>query len=60
MIARGSRSARNAETRKKKKAHKIPRAKVGRIQGNSQGVRNRLRKEAARNLNDSYKEAAAD
>ena len=41
---RGARSPRNIETRKKKAAHTIPRAKVTRIQGNTAAVRKRLKK----------------
>lgn len=44
----GARSARNTETRKKKKAHAVPRAKVTRIQGNTAGVRKRLKKMAGK------------
>ncbi len=46
MSGKGKRSLRNVETRKKKRAHAIPRAKVTRNQGNSPAVRKRLRKEA--------------
>lgn len=38
------RSLRNVETRKKKRRRTIPRAKVTRIQGNTAGVRKRLKK----------------
>lgn len=38
------RSLRNIETQKKKAARAIPRAKVTRIQGNTAGVRKRLKK----------------
>ena len=41
---RGARSPRNIETRKKKVAHAIPRAKVTRIQGNTSAARKRLKK----------------
>ena len=44
MAAKGSRSLRNVETRKKKAGHAIPRAKVTRIQGNTPAVRKRLKK----------------
>jgi hypothetical protein len=40
------RSARNVETQKKKRRRAIPRAKVTRIQGNTAGVRKRLKKQA--------------
>jgi hypothetical protein len=40
------RSLRNVETQKKKKRRTIPRAKVTRIQGNTAGVRRRLKKQA--------------
>jgi len=38
------RSLRNVETQKKKRRRTIPRAKVTRIQGNTAGVRKRLKK----------------
>jgi hypothetical protein len=38
------RSLRNTEIRKKKSRRTIPRAKVTRIQGNTAGVRKRLKK----------------
>jgi len=40
------RSLRNVETQKKKRRRAIPRAKVTRIQGNTSGVRKRLKKQA--------------
>jgi hypothetical protein len=40
------RSLRNVETRKKKSRRTIPRAKVTRVQGNTGGVRRRLKKDA--------------
>jgi hypothetical protein len=40
------RSLRNVETQKKKRRRTIPRAKVTRIQGNTAGVRKRLKKQA--------------
>lgn len=40
------RSARNVETQKKKRRRVIPRATVTRIQGNTAGVRKRLKKQA--------------
>jgi hypothetical protein len=46
MTAKGARSDRNIETRKKKARRAIPRAKVTRIQGNTAGVRKRLKKAA--------------
>jgi len=46
MPAKGSRSVRNIETRKKKARRVIPRAKVTRVQGNTAGVRKRLKKQA--------------
>jgi len=39
-----TRSLRNVETRKKKAKRAIPRAKTTRIQGNTAGARNRLKK----------------
>lgn len=39
-----SRSLRNVETRKKKARRVIPRAKLTRVQGNTPGVRKRLKK----------------
>ena len=42
------RSERNIEKQKKKKRRVIPRAKVNRIQGNTQGVRTRLKKMAGK------------
>lgn len=44
----GARSLRNTETRRKKRAHAIVRAKVGRIQGNTAAVRKRLKKMAGK------------
>lgn len=38
------RSLRNIETHKKKRRRAIPRAKVTRVQGNTGGVRRRLKK----------------
>ena len=38
------RSSRNIETLKKKRRRAIPRAKVTRVQGNTGGVRRRLKK----------------
>jgi hypothetical protein len=40
------RSLRNVETQKKKRRRAIPRAKVSRVQGNTTGVRRRLKKAA--------------
>jgi hypothetical protein len=40
------RSLRNVETRKKKSRRAIPRSKVTRVQGNTAGVRRRLKKDA--------------
>jgi hypothetical protein len=40
------RSLRNVETQKKKRRRAIPRAKVTRVQGNTAGVRKRLKKQA--------------
>jgi hypothetical protein len=40
------RSLRNVETRKKKSRRAIPRSKVTRVQGNTGGVRRRLKKDA--------------
>jgi hypothetical protein len=42
------RSLRNVETHKKKKRRAIPRAKVTRIQGNTAGVRKRLKRLAGK------------
>ncbi|MFZ1101686.1 MAG: hypothetical protein WAN86_02235 [Hyphomicrobiaceae bacterium] len=42
------RSERNIEKQKKKARRAIPRAKVNRIQGNTQGVRTRLKKMAGK------------
>jgi hypothetical protein len=42
------RTARAVETRKKKARRAIPRAKVTRIQGNTAGVRKRLKKLAGK------------
>ena len=39
-------SDRNVEKQKKKRRRVIPRAKVSRIQGNTAGVRKRLKKQA--------------
>jgi len=44
----GERSLRNVETRKKKARRAIPRKKVTRIQGNTAGVRKRLKKNAGK------------
>lgn len=54
----GERSLRNAETRKKKAAHAIPRKKVTRIQGNTPGVRKRLKKLAGKARNAAAKASA--
>jgi hypothetical protein len=48
MAAKGSRSVRNIETRKKKARRVIARAKVTRIQGNTAAVRKRLKKLAGK------------
>lgn len=48
MPKRSARSLRNIETRKKKARRVIPRAEVTRIQGNTAGVRKRLKKLAAK------------
>lgn len=45
-MATSKRSLRNIETQKKKKRRTIPRAKVTRVQGNTAGVRSRLKKQA--------------
>ena len=42
--AMSTRSLRNVETHKKKRRRAIPRAKVSRVQGNTAGVRRRLKK----------------
>lgn len=57
--ARSSRSLRNAETRRKKNAHAIPRAKVTRSQGNTAAGRKRLKKLAAKAMNARAKAAVA-
>jgi len=44
--AMSQRSLRNVETRKKKARRAIPRSKVTRMQGNTAGVRRRLKKAA--------------
>ena len=44
--AMSKRSLRNVETQKKKRRRAIPRAKVNRVQGNTAGVRRRLKKTA--------------
>lgn len=44
MADKAARSPRNVETRRKKAAHAIPRAKVTRNQGNTPAVRKRLKK----------------
>jgi len=44
--AMSKRSLRNVETRKKKSRRAIPRSKVTRVQGNTGGVRRRLKKVA--------------
>ncbi|MGE0628280.1 MAG: hypothetical protein AB7O43_10680 [Hyphomicrobiaceae bacterium] len=46
MSDKGARSPRNIETRKKKARRAIPRSKVTRPQGNTAGVRKRLKKQA--------------
>lgn len=46
MSGKAARSPRNIETRKKKARRVIPRAKVTRVQGNTAGVRKRLKKQA--------------
>jgi hypothetical protein len=43
-----ARSERNIEKQKKKKRRAIPRAKINRIQGNTLGARQRLKKLAGR------------
>lgn len=48
MADKAARSARNIETRKKKARRAAPRAKVTRIQGNTAGVRKRLKKLAGK------------
>jgi hypothetical protein len=54
------RSLRNVETRKKKSRRAIPRSKVTRVQGNTAGVRRRLKKVAnkARGAKTGTKTAA--
>lgn len=42
------RSLRNVETRKKKLASRMPRPKLTRNQGNTAGIRKRLKKEAGK------------
>lgn len=58
MSAAGARSLRNAETRKKKARRTIARPKVTRNQGNTAGVRKRLKKQAGKAR--ATKVAAAD
>jgi len=48
MSRKAERAPRNVETRKKKARRAIPRSKVTRIQGNTPGVRKRLKKLAGR------------
>jgi hypothetical protein len=48
MSAAAARALRKIETRKKKARRAIPRAKVTRIQGNTAGVRKRLKKMAGK------------
>ena len=55
----GERSLRNIETRKKKARRVIPRAKVTRIQGNTAGVRKRLKKLAGQARTAAAKAKAA-
>jgi hypothetical protein len=57
--ARGARSDRNVETRKKKARRAIPRAKVTRIQGNTPAARKRLKKMAGKAREASAKISAA-
>jgi len=45
------RSLRNTEARKKKARHKMARPKVTRSQGNTAGIRKRLKKEAGKARN---------
>jgi hypothetical protein len=53
------RTARAVETRKKKNRRAIPRAKVTRVQGNTAGVRKRLKKSAAKAQEAKAKAAKA-
>lgn len=53
-----ARSDRNIETRKKKARRVIDRAKVTRVQGNTAGVRKRLKKLAAKALEARHAEKA--
>lgn len=48
MSAMPKTSMKNVAKQKKKAARKIPRAKVTRIQGNTAGVRSRLKKQAGK------------
>ena len=59
MAAKGARSDRNIETRKKKARRAIPRDKVTRIQGNTPAARKRLKKMAAKAANARTKAKAA-
>ena len=56
--AKGARSERNVETRKKKARRAIPRAKVTRIMGNTPAARKRLKKMAGKARADAAKIAA--
>jgi len=60
--AKGARSPRNIETRKKKASRAIPRASVSRPQGNTPAVRKRLKKMAgkARDAAAAIKATIAD
>lgn len=59
MSQKAVRSARHAETRKKKSQRAIPRAKVTRVQGNTAGARKRLKKQSGINRQAKAKAAAA-
>ena len=59
MSQKAARSARHTETRKKKARRAIPRAKVTRVQGNTAGARNRLKKQSGIARQAKAKAAAA-
>ncbi len=60
MTNRAARSPRNAEKRRKKKAHSIPRKKVSGISGNTIGARTKAKKLAGQRRVALAKAAAAE
>lgn len=60
MSDRAARSARNADKRKKKNAHAIPRKKVSGITGNTIGARTKAKKLAGQRRVALAKAAAAE